>query len=114
MIPFYSLPVENDVIARRQKAFEAITKTNHFPTELVSCQHYGAQNRIEPGTIPTAGQNTNARFHFRKPTMFGAIASPLRQGERMKVRGWIAAAVLAKPSPSPSHRERRPSARMLR
>ena len=104
----HSLPIENDVIARRQQAFKSVAKTNHFPAELVRCQHYGAQNRIKPGTIATAGQNTNARFHFRKPTMFGAIASPLRQGERMKVRGSISAEVLAKrsPSPSPSYREK--------
>ena len=61
----HSLPIENDVIARRQQAFKSIAKTNHFPAELVRCEHHGAQNRIKPGTIPTAGQNTNARFHFR-------------------------------------------------
>jgi hypothetical protein len=61
----HSLPIENDVIARRQQAFKAIAKTKHFPTELVRCEHYGAQNRIKPRTIPAAGQNTNARFHFR-------------------------------------------------
>src|SRR6476620_6582062 len=112
----HSLPIENDVIAWRQQAFKPIAKTNHFPAELVGCQHYAAQNCIKSRTIATAGQNTNARFHFRKPTMFGAIASPQRQGERMKVRGSISAKVLAKssPSPSPSYRERRPSARMLR
>ena len=67
----HSLPIENDVIARRQQAFKAIAKTNHFPAELVRCEHYGAQNRIKPGTIATAGQNTNARFHFRKSEIRG-------------------------------------------
>src|SRR4029077_13425956 len=67
----HSLPIENDVIARRQQAFKAITKTNHFPTELVRCEHYGAQNRIKPGTIATAGQNTNARSHFRRSEIRG-------------------------------------------
>jgi hypothetical protein len=62
----HSVSVENDVIARRQQAFKAIAKTNHFPAELVRCQHHGAQNRIKPRTIATAGQNTNARFHFRR------------------------------------------------
>src|SRR5438874_5119837 len=62
----YGLPIENDVIARRQQAFKAIAKPNHFPSKLVRCQYYGAQNRVEPGTIATAGQNTNARFHFRR------------------------------------------------
>ena len=62
----HSLPIENDVIARRQQAFKAIAKTNHFPSELIRCQHYGAQNRIKPRTVATAGQNTNARFHFRR------------------------------------------------
>ena len=55
-----------NVIARRQQAFKAIAKTNHFPAKLVRCQHYGAQNRVEPRTIATAGQSTNARFHFRR------------------------------------------------
>src|SRR6476659_1578864 len=98
----HSLPIENDIIAWRQQAFKPIAKTNHFPAELVRCQHYAAQNCVKSRTIATAGQNTNARFHFRRPTMFGAVASPQRQGERMKVRGSISAKVLAKPSPSPS------------
>src|SRR5207247_7563838 len=67
----HSLPIENDVIARRQQAFKAIAKTNHFPAELIRCQHYGAQNRIKPGTVATAGQNTNARFHLRRSEIRG-------------------------------------------
>ena len=34
----HSLPIENDVIARRQQAFKAVAKTNHFPAELIRCQ----------------------------------------------------------------------------
>src|SRR5438477_2712736 len=62
----HSLPIQNDVIARRQQAFKAIAKTNHFPAELIRCQHYGAQNRIKPRTVAPAGEDTNARFHFRR------------------------------------------------
>src|SRR5882724_7085254 len=67
----HSLPIENHVIARREQAFKAISKTNHFPAELIRCQHYGAQNRIKPRTVATAGQNTNARFHFRRSEIRG-------------------------------------------
>ena len=67
----HSLPIENDVIAGRQQAFKAIAKTNHFPAELIRRQHYGAQNRIKPRTVATAGQNTNARFHFRRSEIRG-------------------------------------------
>src|SRR6266705_2903636 len=108
----HSLPIENHVIARREQAFKAISKTNHFPAELIRCQHYGAQNRIKPRTVATAGQNTNARLHFcsSKIPAFSHL-SPC-EGERMKVRGSVSAAVLLTPSPSPSplRRERRPFA----
>src|SRR4029077_612781 len=67
----YSLSVENDVIARWHQPFKSVAKTNHFPAKLVRCEHYGAQNRIKPGTIATAGQNTNARFHFRRSEIRG-------------------------------------------
>src|SRR5262249_26534423 len=61
----HGLSVENEVIAGRQEPFKPVPKTNHFPAELVRREHHGAQNRIKPRTIATAGQNTNARFHFR-------------------------------------------------
>src|SRR5215472_10768135 len=67
----HGLPIENDEIARRQQPFKSSAKTHHFPAELVRREHHGAQNRIKPRTIPTAGQNTNARFHFRRSEIKG-------------------------------------------
>mgnify|MGYP003693802601 CR=1 FL=1 len=84
----HSLPIENDVIARRQQPFKAIAKTNHFPAELVRCQHYGAQNRIKPRTIATAGQNTNARFHFRD-LKGGGLQSAVPRRLIPSMRGFI-------------------------
>jgi hypothetical protein len=54
------------MIARRKQAFKSIAKTGHFPTELVRRKDHGAQDRVEPGTIATAGQHTDARLHFAK------------------------------------------------
>src|SRR2546430_6000553 len=55
----HSLPIENQVIATREQAFKAISKTNHFPAELIRCQHYRAQNRMKPRTIATARQRSD-------------------------------------------------------
>src|SRR6266481_5078865 len=75
----HSLPVENDVIARRKQTFESVAKTNHFPPELVRCEYYGGQHRVEPKTIPTAGQHANAQLHSQKRgqrSFFGSASRP--------------------------------------
>ena len=76
----HCLPIENDVIAGRKKAFKSIAKTNHFPAELVRCEHYAAQNRVKPRAIATTGQNTNAWLHFRRSEIraifFGSAMRP--------------------------------------
>src|SRR5262249_1926089 len=61
----YSVPTENDVIARGKQTLKSIAKTDHFPTELVRSEHDRTQHRIKSGTIATTGQYTNARLHFR-------------------------------------------------
>ena len=53
--PVYSVPIENDVIARRKQTLKSIAKTDYFPTELVRGEYDRTQHRIKPGTIATAG-----------------------------------------------------------
>ena len=76
----HSLPIENDVIARRQQAFKSIAKTNHFPAELVRCQHYGAQNRIKPGQSPPLVRTPMRGFIFAEAKLedFFWISHPPR------------------------------------
>ena len=51
-------------MARREETLEAVPKPNHFPTQLFCRQHDTAQDRIQPGTIAAAGQDTNPRLHY--------------------------------------------------
>ena len=56
-----------------------ISTPNHFPPDLVCSENYGAQHRIEPGTIATAGQHANARLHSQKRgqrSFFGSASRP--------------------------------------
>ena len=62
----HSLPIDNDAIDRRKQPFKPSRKLNDFPAELVRREHHGAQVPVEPGTIATAGQHTDARLNFRK------------------------------------------------
>jgi hypothetical protein len=56
--------IENKVIAGRKQSFKAVAKTNDVPAEFLSGEHNSAQHCVEPWTIATAGQNTNARLHL--------------------------------------------------
>ena len=62
---FGAFAIEHDVITGRQQSFEAVAEADYFPTKFFTSEDDAAQNCVQPGAIPAAGQNAYSCLHAK-------------------------------------------------